>query len=1263
MAYIKAAQNGNFSSPSTWDGGVVPTTGDYACTLTNRVVLDVDTGAHLCVNQTDWVAAGGTANASFQGGFNVPDGATRIITGSLRYDGSSSLLTNSSTTAALVFKNGSLTIDKTEYVSGYTSSTTNEKNVIYFAPTSTASATLTIVTSMDLSRGSSTANSGYYIVTIRAVGATSGMMVINVPAFNLISSASSSYMSSILYLTGTTGFDLNMNGNFFNGALQTNTGIINISNASTGIDNQKININTPTFGSGAVSSGYGIYANYISSLTFMENTTVNSQAATGGASVITVNYLRNQMTAPGTLTSSGFGKIDIGLSGGSIVCGNIIQTVNGHSCFTISGTGNITMGNITVQGTYASEDGTPVVSISSVGLVTVGNIYVPAGALYQKQMLSISSGRTSATVIGSIDATNMYVRTSTPFVLISGGNTSTTTINGSITGSTNGSTTDLDAPALYLSSVAVNQGQFTINGNVKAGSKGPGLQMVSTSQQNVTINGTVIGADYPGGATVVPAAVQSRGRRVLLKNIDTGPDGRHPVDGLFAFLDSAEAYYKGIDQTGTIVTLNTQSDITPSPSDVRDGVAVGSTTGTLVVPQVANVLTGIVFDNGSVGTLSPLTAADLIPMAKEATLDLVKTQVDKIQFKTVAVSDIDSNWGNVSLLLHCDGSNGNTTVIDETGKTVTATNATISTSESKFGDSSLFLNGNGHIEVPHISDFDFVTMSSFTIEAWVYLNNLSAVSGIISNRSASTNDGAVLRVNTNGSVQFFFTGGTSITSSPGEITTGTWYHLAVVRDAGVVTIYKNGTSITTPTTFSNGTINASIPLIIGSEDYSLSHFINGYLDEVRITSGLARYSANFTTGTSAFPTGTAVTQDQVVAYGTGGGTSITDLSSVTVPLAAVKAKTDQLTFTVDGVISDCSGGSASVDLSPVTASLAAMQSDVTAIKSNTDKMIFEEVTVSNGASDPDYSSVVLLSGCNTTSGASIFNAVTPNIVTKTGSVIIDNSVHKFGDASWYFDGTGGRVDVSSVDLHNSTSFTVELFVYLNATNSGSQHLIGSWDGSATLGWHIGLSSTGAPFFEVSGTGAYQASNSLISGSAITFNTWHHLALVKTSNSYKLFIDGTLSLQTSSGPTTLYNTGSNITIGQRTDGTQSFKGFIDSIRITDNVARYSGSFTPTTEEFIGINGTVEHHIKAMPDVAADLTALQSLVALLDTKVGIIKSKTDQLEFLVDGVKASGGNGAVDLGTELSDLETILTAIKTKTDSLTFTTGVNAKDITI
>lgn len=909
MAYIRAVQNGNYSAPSTWDGGVVPTTGDYACTLTNRVVLDIDTGAHLCVNQTDWVAAGGAATASFQGGFDVPDGATRVLTGSLRYDGSSSLGTNTSTTAALVFKNGSLTIDKTEYVSGYTSVASSEKNIIYFAPTSATPATLTIVTSVDVTSGSHGLNSGHYIITIRAVGATSGMMIINIPAFNLVPSYSSRYMSSVLSLSGTTGYDLNMNGNFFNGASQINNGVVYVNTSSTGLDNQKININTQTFGVGAVSDGYGIYANHVSSITFMENTTINSPAATGSTDIIVINYLRNQLLIPGTLTSSGFGRLGIGLTGGSINCGNIIQTVNGVGLLTVSGNGNTTIGDITTQGSFASIDNAAIVSITAVGLITIGDIYAPAGALYDKAMLNISGSRTSPTIIGNIDATNRYTRTGSAFVTISGSNTSTTTINGSITGSVNGSTTDLDSSALYLSSGTTNQGQFIINGNVKAGTRGPGLQLITNSQQNVTINGTVIGADYPGGATIVPAAVQSRGRRVLIKNIDTGVDGRHPVDGLFAFLDPATAYYKGIDQTGTVITLNPQTDTVPLASDVRSGVAVGDTTGTLVVPQASTVLDGVVFDNGTTGTLSiggsgtvdlsPITSAISTVDGKVTSIktktdqlsfssgkviadasvidytsqlsaitstvnaisdavDLIDAVTSKIAFETV-YSEGDPNLAQVIFKAEFNGTNGSTTINADTGQTGTNQGSpSLNTAYARTGTSSVSLSSSV-VSFGDIASLNFGA-NDFTLEFSVNFSSVLSTSGdyagIIGKRNDNVDFSWICYV-TESKLNFLGSGTNAVwMTHPTVLSSGTWYDVAISRTGDILKFYINGVlSQVSCTGMSLSTTTA--PLFIGKLSYTTSGYhMFGYLDRVRITVGTGRYNTVVPVSppTSEYPT-------------------------------------------------------------------------------------------------------------------------------------------------------------------------------------------------------------------------------------------------------------------------------------------------------------------------------------------------------------------------------------------------------------------------
>ena len=85
----------------------------------------------------------------------------------------------------------------------------------------------------------------------------------------------------------------------------------------------------------------------------------------------------------------------------------------------------------------------------------------------------------------------------------------------------------------------------------------------------------------------------------------------------------------------------------------------------------------------------------------------------------------DPYFSNVSLLLHGDGTNGSTTIIDSSPlpKTVTAFgNAQISTAQSKFGGSSIAFDGTGDsLTIPAIT-----FAGDFTLEAWLYKTARSA---------------------------------------------------------------------------------------------------------------------------------------------------------------------------------------------------------------------------------------------------------------------------------------------------------------------------------------------------------------------------------------------------------------------------------------------------------------------------------------------------------------------------------------------------------
>jgi hypothetical protein len=79
-----------------------------------------------------------------------------------------------------------------------------------------------------------------------------------------------------------------------------------------------------------------------------------------------------------------------------------------------------------------------------------------------------------------------------------------------------------------------------------------------------------------------------------------------------------------------------------------------------------------------------------------------------------------------------------------------------------------------------------------------------------------------------------------------------WHHVAVVRQSGATKIYINGVSSGTPTDTGAALINGAVPLHIGAAFETGVNSFNGYIDDLRITKGIARYTANFTPPSSAF---------------------------------------------------------------------------------------------------------------------------------------------------------------------------------------------------------------------------------------------------------------------------------------------------------------------------------------------------------------------------------------------------------------------------
>lgn len=185
---------------------------------------------------------------------------------------------------------------------------------------------------------------------------------------------------------------------------------------------------------------------------------------------------------------------------------------------------------------------------------------------------------------------------------------------------------------------------------------------------------------------------------------------------------------------------------------------------------------------------------------------------------------------------------------------VTVGTAQISTAQAKFGTGSISFNGSGsYLQIPSGPVFNFGA-ANFTIEFWLYPNSLANSPAIITKTAASgSNIGWFIEAAADTIYFGYGTSGGQFATFSGTLPTSAWTYIAVTRVGGALNCFFNGISAGAQTGFSTGAIDNTNPLLIGRGFGSAASDLNGYLDEVRVTVGIARYTANFTPPTAAFP--------------------------------------------------------------------------------------------------------------------------------------------------------------------------------------------------------------------------------------------------------------------------------------------------------------------------------------------------------------------------------------------------------------------------
>lgn len=84
------------------------------------------------------------------------------------------------------------------------------------------------------------------------------------------------------------------------------------------------------------------------------------------------------------------------------------------------------------------------------------------------------------------------------------------------------------------------------------------------------------------------------------------------------------------------------------------------------------------------------------------------------------------------------------------------------------------------------------------------------------------------------------------------IPVGVWTHVAAARQINVLRVFVGGVLDGTFALTQNGFTNVGGSLIVGA-DNGFGQVMNGFLDDLRITNGVARYTANFTPPAEEFP--------------------------------------------------------------------------------------------------------------------------------------------------------------------------------------------------------------------------------------------------------------------------------------------------------------------------------------------------------------------------------------------------------------------------
>ena len=606
------------------------------------------------------------------------------------------------------------------------------------------------------------------------------------------------------------------------------------------------------------------------------------------------------------------------------------------------------------------------------------------------------------------------------------------------------------------------------------------------------------GGTHPDGSLVWRSSIGGVADEIDLSSGFNVADGKwHYFAAVLDGASEAKLYVDGIlvDSDSSISTVDTPSTSTIIGND----------------PNVS----GRYFD-GIIDTIQiysrTLSSSEILSNYNATNIEfLTRTSADGINWEewmpTSGETQLDSMDDNpdstdyyTKSLLHFNGSDESTTFTDESGKTWTADGVALDTDQKKFGIASGYFDG-GELDTGDTDDFqldDQDDSKEWTIDFWVRFDGdpSGTTQGIFQYYNSSSNFLALLYDDDSLLFNVVSSGSNTISiSNTWDPATATWYHVAVVKQG--TTGYKmfvDGTQIGSTQTDTDVIPDCSggYGAWLGGYYYGGWYPLNGWLDEFRVSKGIARWTDSFTIPAYQYNSDSSINiSTDTVVNTEGTGSEKIDIGALRVDLHTVAL----------WHLDETNGDNAGVD-------------------------VFDETTNNN---DGEFT------------GSNIASAVVEGISGKARDFN--------GTDDYILIGASSDFDLQNLTIESwvySSSFSTDSgFIFEKTTNGSFNTQYSSFFDSTDVFYFRTYNSSDVPDDLTFTTSTY-----------FKDNEWNHIACTYDGSDKKVYVNGvqvatkayTQTLQTNPAGTSI--------IGAYGSGTSYwFDGKIDEVRISD-IARTS-----------------------------------------------------------------------------------------------------------